>query len=75
MSNKKLICIGSGNLSFDITTQRTYPEGYSKQKHIQTISSCKKQVEHVETSCLSSVYMDGKPILSPESTSRLLPNN
>mgnify|MGYP002508782108 FL=1 len=32
MSNKKLICIGSGNLSFDITTQRTYPEGYSKQK-------------------------------------------
>ena len=32
MSNKRLICIGSGNLSFDIITERSYPEGYSKQK-------------------------------------------
>lgn len=32
MSNKRFTCIGSGNLNFDIITQRTYPEGYDKQK-------------------------------------------
>ena len=32
MSNKQFICIGSGNLSFDIITERSYPEGYGKQK-------------------------------------------
>ena len=32
MQNKRLTCLGSGGLSFDIVTERDYPEGYIKQK-------------------------------------------
>lgn len=32
MLNKRLTCLGSGGLSFDIVTERDYPEGYIKQK-------------------------------------------
>lgn len=32
MQDKRLTCLGSGGLSFDIVTEREYPEGYSKQK-------------------------------------------
>ena len=32
MQDKRLTCLGSGILSFDIVTEREYPEGYIKQK-------------------------------------------
>ena len=32
MQDKRLTCLGSGGLSFDIVTERDYPEGYIKQK-------------------------------------------
>lgn len=32
MKDKRLTCLGSGGLCFDIITEREYPEGYIKQK-------------------------------------------